>query len=346
MDRSDGKQPAPFDDEDEYANRQEGDAIAAAIAHPEKFSTEHVFERVREEGLRHGDVVRLGGPWLLDSLRYSGDEARYASNGARWNCLKAMILQREDAVAPLAACLDLPHIKRSWFSGLFATMRFCSSEARARVLYAHMARDELFARLRSPVMADLPFLDVMASSALALAADEALEPAMAALQHRMRYLDDEYPHYSEMDVMLTSLPRIIASAGESGHRSIEALWNATKGNQEADSILGAALQMAHGGEASAVINPPTPGSTLELVADSGNAGQGVRRIFRLQARDSGSLLECETNNYCAEGLLMGDRIASEADGADASVHVRLIRAAQLEGFAPSSGKRRGRRGDP
>lgn len=334
--------PLPaFSDEDKYALRLKGDDIPAAITHPERYGIEHVFKRVTEEGLRHPDVARLGGAWLLDSLRYGSDEVQYNDGSDRRHCLKALVLQGEEATASLAACLELPHTRQELFPDLFAALRICVSEARMRVLYAGLSQEELLLRLHRPTETDLPFLDVLASSALALAGDAAVDSAMAALRFRMRFLDRDAYQSAEMDLMLGSLPRVIAAAGEAGRKGIESFRAEIEQNEGAASLLEEALAMP---TPSARPLAPAPGSTLELVLPPPPWAADVQRTFRLQALLSGGQLECETIGYDPGGsLTAGEDLSSRAEWPNEVSVDRLIGAALLEGFAPPETKAKKKR---
>ncbi|KAB2932715.1 MAG: hypothetical protein F9K24_10065 [Leptonema illini] len=329
----------PFDDSDQYANRIPEDHLIKAIAHPERYSIQHVFERMAEAQLRSHDLIAPAGAWLLESLRFSADEFRYDQGYDRWNCLRALVLQAEASIPVLAACLDLPYIKKDWYVYLFMVMRLCLNEAKARAEYAAMPAEELFRRLENPATVDLPALDILAAAAIARSGAQALQPGLSALRRRLQYLNDQYPHYSDHDYVISRLPVILLQLGEEAWRAIEGIYNENPQNEEIKKVLGSALQADI--TAPATLPPLSEESPLLLVhALSHPSSEG--RTLSIKRTEEGLQIEFSLTGFHLHSLLPD---AKKTDRANVAVEYEetLCRAVQLEGYAPAAKKGAGQK---
>src|SRR6185295_9962261 len=113
---------------DDLASNVTKKNLPHAIKQPEKYLAAYVFERIVDAGYRHPDIVKNGVEYLLDTLRYSSDEQDYGDDHGIWSAIKALVLQGTASLTGMAQVLQLPYVKREWYSNILYSMRVVEPE--------------------------------------------------------------------------------------------------------------------------------------------------------------------------------------------------------------------------
>lgn len=204
-----------FNDEDEYASNVKKKNLPQAIKQTEKYLTANVFERIIEDNYKHPDVIKNGVEFLIETLRFSGDEQDQGGTQGIWNAIKALVIQGPASLPGLAKVLELPYANREWYGNILLSMRIVEPETQVVSWLLQNTPTKINKQLEKPEPRFMPWLDLIAAFAFAQQGDRARTPIEKALAFRYQYTSDEHSHgWEEMEPTLTRLPRIYAQFGE------------------------------------------------------------------------------------------------------------------------------------
>ncbi|MBM9500855.1 hypothetical protein JWG44_11405 [Leptospira sp. 201903071] len=239
------KELPEFDDDDEYANRlaKNPKELPAAILKPERYSIQHVFQNIREKKYVDPSVVKIGGPWLEESLRYSGDEYRYGGNYDRWEAMKALFIQGESAVPVYARILDLPYAGSDWKLYCLQFMRFIEKEAKKWAQVLEMNEESILTIVNSNSAEWAAWGDLLAAKLFLLKEKNSFETILKLIKKRLSYADPHsYTSSSTEEALASRLPSILPWFGREGDNALESLWKESKKESEARYILDSAAK--------------------------------------------------------------------------------------------------------
>ncbi|MDV6236204.1 hypothetical protein CH379_011275 [Leptospira ellisii] len=240
-----GKELPPFDDDDEYANRLAKNLkeLPAAILKPEKYSIQHVFQNIKEKKYKDPDVIKIGGPWLEESLRYSGDEYRYGGNYDRWEAMKALFIQGVPAIPSFAKILELPHARSDWKLYTLQFMRFIEPESAKWEKILFMDADTVQKIVDTNPAEWAAWGDLLAAKLVVSLGKDAFDSVLKLVKRRLEYASlHSYSSSSTEEALAARLPAILNWFGRDGEQAIEILWKAAPKESEVKYILDSAAR--------------------------------------------------------------------------------------------------------
>lgn len=240
-----GKELPAFDDDDEYANRlsKNPKELPAAILKPEKYSVQHVFQNIREKKYINPEVIKIGGPWLEESLRFSCDEYRYGGNYDRWEAMKALFIQGESAIPVYAGILDLPYAGSDWKLYCLQFLRFVEKEGNQWTRVLQMDEESIVQILNSNPPEWAAWGDLLAAKLFLLKEKDSFETILKLIKRRLSYTNPHsYTSSSTEEALASRLPSILPWFGREGDNTLEKLWKESKKESEGWYILDSAAR--------------------------------------------------------------------------------------------------------
>ncbi|WP_411823369.1 hypothetical protein [Leptospira sp. 'Mane'] len=235
-----GEDMAAYDSSDQYASSlsKNPGLLPEAILHPEKYSIQHVFEKIREKNFKHEDVIKYGGPWLLDSLRYSLDEYKYAGEYDRWEAVKTLYLQGRHALPYFAEVLDLPYASPSWKLHMLQLMRMMEPEAKKWEKTISLSAGEIKSILNKPSFDWIAWVDLLCVRLYLIEKENSFETILATVQKRLEISNAyTYSSYAYEETLGMRIPRFLRWFGKKGDDAIEKLWKNARPNSEIRTYL-------------------------------------------------------------------------------------------------------------
>ncbi|PJZ43842.1 hypothetical protein [Leptospira brenneri] len=236
-----GEEAPDFDSSDEYASslaRKSKSSLPEAILHPEKHSIQHVFEKIREEKYKHEDVIRYGGPWLVESLRYSIDEYKYSGSYDRWEAIKALFIQGSGVFPYFLEIFQLPYAAPSWKSYLLQFMRVMEPESIKWNKVLKMDASEIKTLLEQPTPDWYVWTDLLTARLFLLDGDSSFDTISAVITQRLSMTNqDAYDSSIYEEALGLRLPLLWRWFGKKGDDSIQSHWKKTKTSSETRTML-------------------------------------------------------------------------------------------------------------
>lgn len=235
-----GSEAPKFDDSDEYASAlsKKNTLLPEAILHPEKYSIQHVFEKIREIKFKHEDVVRYGGPWLVESLRYSLDEYKYSGSYDRWEAIKALFIQGRDVYPYFIEIFNLPYVAPSWKTYLLQFMRVMEPESIKWNQVLNMDSNTIKTQLKNPSPEWYVWQDLLAARLFLLDGESSFEIISQVIKNRLDMTNHEsYDSSIYEECLGLRLPLLLRWFGKKGDDLIQKLWKETKPNSETRTML-------------------------------------------------------------------------------------------------------------
>ncbi|RHX88029.1 hypothetical protein [Leptospira stimsonii] len=235
-----GKELPPFDDDDEYANRLSKNPkdLPSAILKPEKYSVQHVFENIKEKKYINTDVVKIGGSWLEESLRYSCDEFRYGGNYDRWEAMKAIFIQGESSIPVYARILDLPYAGADWKLYSLQFLRFVEKEGSKWSKILEMNEDTILGIVNANPPEWAAWGDLLSAKLFLLKGRDSFEAILKLVKRRLTYTNPHsFTSSSTEEALASRLPSILPWFGREGDNALESLWKESKKESETRYIL-------------------------------------------------------------------------------------------------------------
>ncbi|XDD44772.1 hypothetical protein AB3N58_18060 (plasmid) [Leptospira sp. WS60.C2] len=235
-----GAEAPKFDDSDEYASSlaKNKSKLPEAILHPEKYSIQHVFEKIRENKCIHEDVVRYGGPWLVESLRYSLDEYKYSGSYDRWEAIKALFIQGRAVYPYFIEILNLPYVAPSWKTYLLQFMRVMEPESIKWNQVLKMDSITIKTQLENPSPEWYVWKDLLAARLYLLDGESSFEIISQVIKNRLDMTNHESYDSSIYEESLgLRLPLLLRWFGKKGDDLIQKHWKETKPNSETRTML-------------------------------------------------------------------------------------------------------------
>ncbi|MCG6169465.1 hypothetical protein [Leptospira sanjuanensis] len=239
------KELPPFDDDDEYANRlaKNPKDLPGGILKPEKYSIQHIFQNIKEKKYKNADVVKIGGPWLEESLRYSCDEYRYGGNYDRWEAMKALFIQGEAAIPVYAKILELPYAGSDWKLYCLQFLRFIEPEANKWSQVLAMDENTIVKILQTNPSEWAAWGDLLSAKLFLLKGKESFDNFFSLLKRRLGFTNPHsYTSSSTEEALASRLPGILPWFGKEGDQTLERLWQESKKESEARYILDVAAR--------------------------------------------------------------------------------------------------------
>ncbi|MBM9590609.1 hypothetical protein JWG41_09160 [Leptospira sp. 201903075] len=235
------KEEAPaYDSSDKYANSlsKNKSLLPEAILHPEKYSIQHVFERIRETKYKHEDVVRYGGPWLVDSLRYSLDEYKYSGSYDRWEAIKALFFQGREVYPYFLEIFQLPYAAPSWKAYLLQFMRVMEPESLKWKKVLTMEASEIISLLQNPTPDWYVWTDLLAAQMFLLEGDSSFDLISQVIERRLAITNHEsYDSSIYEEALGLRLPLLWRWFGKKGDDSIQSHWKKAEKDSETHTML-------------------------------------------------------------------------------------------------------------
>lgn len=235
-----GEDAPEFDSSDKYANAlsKNKSMLPDAILHPEKYSIQHVFERIRETKYKHDDVVRIGGPWLVESLRYSLDEYKYSGSYDRWEAIKALFFQGRGVYPYFLEIFKLPYAAPSWKAYLLQFMRVMEPESLQWKKVLSMEATEIQSLLKEPGPNWYVWTDLLAAKLFLLEGESSFEIISQVIERRLDMTNQEsYDSSVYEETLGLRLPLLWRWFGKKGDDHIQLHWKNSKKNSETHTML-------------------------------------------------------------------------------------------------------------
>lgn len=235
------KEDAPeYDSSDKYATSlsKNNSLLPEAILHPEKYSIQHVFEKIRETKYKHEDVIRYGGPWLVESLRYSLDEYKYSGSYDRWEAIKALFFQGSGVFPYFLEIFQLPYAAPSWKAYLLQFMRVMEPESLKWKKVLTMDVSEIKTLLQNPTPDWYVWTDLIASRLYLLEGDSSFDLISQVIERRLEITNqDAYDSSIYEEALGLRLPLLWRWFGKKGDAAIQSHWKKAKKDSETYTML-------------------------------------------------------------------------------------------------------------
>lgn len=235
-----GEDAPEFDSSDKYANAlsKNKSMLPDAILHPEKYSIQHVFERIRETKYKHDDVVRIGGTWLVESLRYSLDEYKYSGSYDRWEAIKALFFQGRGVYPYFLEIFKLPYAAPSWKAYLLQFMRVMEPESLQWKKVLSMEATEIQSLLKEPGPNWYVWTDLLAAKLFLIEGESSFEIISQVIEKRLEMTNQEsYDSSVYEETLGLRLPLLWRWFGKNGDDNIQLHWKNSKKNSETHTML-------------------------------------------------------------------------------------------------------------
>lgn len=235
-----GEDAPEFDSSDKYASAlsKNKSLLPEAILHPEKYSTQHVFEKIRENKYKHEDVIRFGGPWLVESLRYSLDEYKYSGSYDRWEAIKALFFQGRGVYPYFLEIFKLPYVAPSWKTYLLQFMRVMEPESLHWKKVLTMDAAEITSLLKEPSPDWFVWTDLLAAKLFLLEGDSSFETISQVIEKRLEMTNNEdYDSSVYEETLGLRLPLLWRWFGKKGDDAIQSHWKKSKEDSETQTML-------------------------------------------------------------------------------------------------------------
>lgn len=235
-----GEDAPTFDSSDKYATSlsKNKTLLPEAILHPEKYSIQHVFEKIRETKYKHEDVIRYGGPWLVESLRYSLDEYKYSGSYDRWEAIKALFFQGPGVYPYFLEIFQLPYAAPSWKAYLLQFMRVMEPESLKWKKVLSMEGNEIKQLLEEPTPQWYVWTDLLAARLFLLDGESSFDTISQVIIRRLEMTNHEsYDSSIYEEALGLRLPLLWRWFGKRGDEFIESFWKKAKKSSETFTML-------------------------------------------------------------------------------------------------------------
>ncbi|MDF3818267.1 hypothetical protein P3G55_00060 [Leptospira sp. 96542] len=229
-----------FNGKDKYANSLSKDKnkLAESILHPELYSIQHVFTRIYELKYKHEDVIKIGGPWLVQSLKYSADEYKYSGSNDRIEAIKALFIQGKNVFPYFLEIIQEPFVASSWKSDLLKVMRVMEPEALKWKKVISMETSEIETILSNPTPDWYVWTDLLCVRLFLLLGEKSFELIEQTVLNRLNFTN-QFNHSSNIyeETLGLRLPTLLKLFGKKGDDKIQTLWKESKPGSETRAMI-------------------------------------------------------------------------------------------------------------
>lgn len=304
----------PFDPTNKYASGLKPELLPDAITQPEKYYTDHVFQKIAEKKYKHPKIVRNAADYLIASLRYTKDEQKYSGEDARWKAIKALIAQGENALPEFAKILDLPEINPAWYANIRYTMRVIEPEINIIEWLLHATPAMLNDQLAKPSPRFIPWLDFIAAFALVYQGGNAKDHIEKALHRRYHHVpkDEKYPGWIDLEPTAVRLPSIYAHFGMSSVPVLQRINEAIKKCYQAKNHLSAGLKLAQTTKDLQTVKYPSVGNEVTMRQKiKGDDSDSPDYAITIKQDDKNLAIQCVTDGLYFQSVVPDQHLESE-----------------------------------
>ncbi|TGL85242.1 hypothetical protein EHQ68_17510 [Leptospira congkakensis] len=334
-----GAEAPEFDGSDKYASSlaKNKSMLPLAILHPEKYSIQHVFEKIRETKYKHDDVVRYGGPWLVESLRYSLDEYKYSGSYDRWEAIKALFFQGRSVFPHFIEILKLPYAAPSWKAYLLQFMRVMEPESMKWNQVLKMNSTEIKTQLENPSPDWYVWTDLLAAKLFLLDGESSFETISQVIVNRLDMTNHESYDSSIYEESLgLRLPLLWRWYGKQGDDRIQKHWKETKSSSETRTMLDMAARRKLENQIPTMPKIEEPGILLTFYPEQREYG------WHTWIHMTPNVVRFGTNEFHLHSVLADSK--TESSIADAKEHLEMIwKMAFTLGYTVSKKKPKGKK---
>ncbi|MCT8335638.1 hypothetical protein NUH30_18280 [Leptospira sp. 85282-16] len=270
-----GEDAPKFDSSDKYATSlsKNKSLLPEAILHPEKYSIQHVFEKIRETKYKHKDVIRYGGPWLVESLRYSLDEYKYSGSYDRWEAIKALFFQGPEVYPYFMEIFQMPYVAPSWKAYLLQFMRVMEPESLKWGKVLSMKGNEIKQLLEETTPNWYVWTDLLAARLFLLDGESSFDVISQMIIKRLEMTNHEsYDSSIYEEPLGLRLPLLWRWFGKKGDESIESNWKKAKKDSETFTMLDMAARRKLDDKIPEMIDIKDPGILLTFYPEQREYG--------------------------------------------------------------------------
>ncbi|TGL33405.1 hypothetical protein [Leptospira perdikensis] len=334
-----GEDAPDFDNSDQYASSlsKNKSLLPEAILHPEKYSIQHVFEKIRETKYKHEDVVRYGGPWLVDSLRYSLDEYKYSGSYDRWEAIKALFFQGRNVYPYFLEIFKLPYAAPSWKTYLLQFMRVMEPESLKWKKVLTMDVNEITTLLENPDPEWYVWTDLLAARLFLLNGESSFENISKVIEKRLdmtNHLSYDSSIYEES--LGLRLPLLWRWFGKKGDDRIQSHWKKANRDSETYTMLDMAARRKLDDQVPEMPKIENPGILLSFYPEQREYG------WHTWMHITPDVVRFGTNEFHLQSVLPDSK--TESSFTEAKEHLEMIwKIAHILGYTVSKKKPKGKK---
>ncbi|TGM03183.1 hypothetical protein [Leptospira jelokensis] len=334
-----GEDAPEFDTSDQYANSlsKNKSLLPEAILHPEKYSIQHVFQRIRETNYKHEDVIRYGGPWLVESLRFSLDEYKYSGSYDRWEAIKALFFQGPGVYPYFLEIFQLPYVAPSWKVYLLQFMRVMELESLKWKQVLAMEKSEIKQLLEEPTPDWYVWTDLLAARLYLLDGESSFDTITQVIIRRLEMTNhDSYDSSIYEEALGLRLPLLWRRFGKKGDDCIESQWKKAKKGSETYTMLEMAARRKLEDQIPEMIEIKDPGILLTFYPEQREYG------WHTWIHLSKETIRYGTNEFHLQGVLPDSKTESSMPATDANLKT-VWEMAHILGYTVSKKKPKGKK---
>ncbi|TGL50778.1 hypothetical protein EHQ55_07005 [Leptospira meyeri] len=334
-----GEDAPEFNGSDQYASAlsKNKSLLPEAILHPEKYSIQHVFEKIRETKYKHEDVIRYGGPWLVESLRYSMDEYKYSGSYDRWEAIKALFIQGQGVYPYFLEIFKLPYADSSWKTYLLQFMRVMEPESLKWKKVLTMDEAQIKLILEEPTPDWYVWTDLLAAKLFLLDGDSSFETISKAIIRRLDMTNHEsYDSSIYEEVLGLRLPLLWRWFGKKGDDLIQKYWKESKSGSETRTMFDMAARRKLNDKIPDMPKIEDPGILLTFYPEEREYG------WHTWIHMTPDVVRFGTNEFHLHSVLPDSK--TESSITEAKEHLEMIwKMANILGYTVSKKKPKGKK---
>ncbi|PJZ83051.1 hypothetical protein [Leptospira harrisiae] len=334
-----GEDAPEFDGTDKYASSlaKNKSKLPEAILHPEKYSTQHVFEKIRESKYKHEDVVRIGGPWLVESLRYSLDEYKYSGSYDRWEAIKTLFFQGREVYPYFLEIFHLPYVAPSWKTYLLQFMRVMEPESLKWKKVLTMDQSEIKPLLENLNPDWYVWTDLLAAKLFLLDGESSFDTISETITKRLAMTNHEsYDSSIYEEALGLRLPLLWRWLGKKGDDLIQKHWKESKPNSETRTMLDMAARRKLNDKIPEMPKMEEPGILLTFYPEEREYG------WHTWIHMTPDVVRFGTNEFHLHSVLPDSK--TESSITSAGDHLEMIwKMANILGYTVSKKKPKGKK---
>lgn len=340
-----------FDSSNKFASGLANELLADAITQPEKYLTDHVLRKIADKRYQHPSILSRASHYLLDSLRYTRDEQRYAGQEHRWDAIRAMIVQGVDSLEDFAKVLELPEVSPSWYTNILYSMRIVEPEAEVIAWLLNATPKLLNAELDSPSPRFMPWLDYLSAFAFVGSGQDAQRHIEKAVEWRYRYVphDSKYPGWIELEPTVVRLPKIYGQFGKLSLPVLQVISKRIEACYDAVEHVEAGLRIAEGKAPAALVPTALTGEVTMVQKIKDDDSDSPEYVLSFNREGKQLKIRCLTNRLYFQNMVPGQRLEStkvlsfDSDEEALAKAELLAHAFHVLGYKPKSGKTKSKR---
>jgi hypothetical protein len=334
-----GEDAPEFNTSDKYANSlsKNNSLLPEAILHPEKYSIQHVFQRIRETKYKHEDVIRYGGPWLVESLRYSLDEYKYSGSYDRWEAIKALFFQGPGVYPYFLEIFQFPYAAPSWKAHLLQFMRVMEPESLKWKKVLTMEGSEIKQLLEQPTPNWYVWTDLLAARLYLLDGESSFDTISQVISRRLEITNHDSYYSSIYEESLgLRLPLLWRRFGKKGDDSIESHWKKAKKGSETFTMLEMAARRKLEDQIPEMVEIKDPGILLTFYPEQREYG------WHTWIHLAKETIRFGTNEFHLQGVLPDSKTESSMPATETNLKT-VWDMAHILGYTVSKKKLKGKK---